>query len=58
MPQLMLFIVSSGEDVWKYVGKISDAQRSMLDDRFKWKVSIYINCCRLCYIMDSSIIAS
>lgn len=40
MPQLMLFIVSSGEDVWKYVGKISDAQRSMLDDRFKWKVSI------------------
>ncbi|KAJ1686606.1 hypothetical protein LUZ63_017996 [Rhynchospora breviuscula] len=26
-----------GDDVWKYVGKISDAQRSMLDDRFKWK---------------------
>ncbi|XP_072993641.1 protein MOR1-like isoform X1 [Typha latifolia] len=26
-----------GEDVWKYVGKLSDAQRSMLDDRFKWK---------------------
>ncbi|KAK1262104.1 Protein MOR1 [Acorus gramineus] len=26
-----------GEDVWKYVGKLSDAQKSMLDDRFKWK---------------------
>lgn len=28
---------SLGEDVWKYVGKLSDAQKSMLDDRFKWK---------------------
>lgn len=27
-----------GEDIWKYVGKLTDAQRSMLDDRFKWKV--------------------
>ncbi|KAG0450884.1 hypothetical protein HPP92_026450 [Vanilla planifolia] len=26
-----------GDDVWKYVGRLSDAQRSMLDDRFKWK---------------------
>lgn len=26
-----------GDDVWRYVGKISDSQRSMLDDRFKWK---------------------
>nr|DAD22961.1 TPA_asm: hypothetical protein HUJ06_024424 [Nelumbo nucifera] len=26
-----------GEDVWRFVGKLSDAQRSMLDDRFKWK---------------------
>ncbi|KAM3352111.1 hypothetical protein ACQJBY_023785 [Aegilops geniculata] len=26
-----------GDDVWRYVGKLSDAQRSMLDDRFKWK---------------------
>ncbi|ONM36955.1 Protein MOR1 [Zea mays] len=28
---------SLGDDVWRYVGKLSDAQRSMLDDRFKWK---------------------
>ncbi|GAV88428.1 HEAT domain-containing protein/CLASP_N domain-containing protein [Cephalotus follicularis] len=27
-----------GEDIWRYVGKLSDAQKSMLDDRFKWKV--------------------
>ncbi|KAI9124426.1 hypothetical protein K1719_004348 [Acacia pycnantha] len=27
-----------GEDIWKYVGKLTDAQKSMLDDRFKWKV--------------------
>ncbi|KAA8519827.1 hypothetical protein F0562_014083 [Nyssa sinensis] len=27
-----------GDDIWKYVGKLTDAQRSMLDDRFKWKV--------------------
>ncbi|XP_020521683.1 protein MOR1 isoform X2 [Amborella trichopoda] len=26
-----------GEDVWRYVGKLSDAQKGMLDDRFKWK---------------------
>ncbi|MCL7034943.1 hypothetical protein MKW94_023873 [Papaver nudicaule] len=26
-----------GDDVWRYVGKVSDAQKSMLDDRFKWK---------------------
>ncbi|XXG85325.1 hypothetical protein AAC387_Pa11g0421 [Persea americana] len=26
-----------GDDIWKYVGKLSDAQKSMLDDRFKWK---------------------
>ncbi|CAD5196375.1 unnamed protein product [Musa acuminata subsp. malaccensis] len=29
--------IIAGEDVWRYVGKLSDAQRSMLDDRFKWK---------------------
>ncbi|XP_010518980.1 PREDICTED: protein MOR1 [Tarenaya hassleriana] len=27
-----------GDDIWRYVGKLTDAQRSMLDDRFKWKV--------------------
>uniref|UniRef100_A0A804NBS8 Protein MOR1 n=2 Tax=Zea mays TaxID=4577 RepID=A0A804NBS8_MAIZE len=32
---------SLGDDVWRYVGKLSDAQRSMLDDRFKWKVCSY-----------------
>eukprot|EP01018_Ginkgo_biloba_P025077 Gb_07658 [translate_table: standard] len=26
-----------GEDIWRYVGKLSDAQKSMLDDKFKWK---------------------
>ncbi|ONK78042.1 uncharacterized protein A4U43_C02F13600 [Asparagus officinalis] len=26
-----------GDDVWRYVGKLSEAQKSMLDDRFKWK---------------------
>ncbi|XP_052730932.1 protein MOR1 isoform X4 [Vigna angularis] len=27
-----------GNDIWDFVGNLSDAQRSMLDDRFKWKV--------------------
>ncbi|XP_044495170.1 protein MOR1 isoform X2 [Mangifera indica] len=27
-----------GEDIWRYVGKLTDAQKGMLDDRFKWKV--------------------
>ncbi|KAJ7975023.1 protein MOR1 [Quillaja saponaria] len=27
-----------GEDIWRYIGKLTDAQKSMLDDRFKWKV--------------------
>ncbi|KAK1368575.1 Microtubule organization protein [Heracleum sosnowskyi] len=26
-----------GDDIWKYVGKVTEAQRSMIDDRFKWK---------------------
>ncbi|KAL6546635.1 Protein MICROTUBULE ORGANIZATION 1 [Orobanche minor] len=26
-----------GDDIWRYVGKLTGAQRSMLDDRFKWK---------------------
>ncbi|KMZ71606.1 Protein MOR1, partial [Zostera marina] len=26
-----------GDDILRYVGTISDAQRSMMDDRFKWK---------------------
>ncbi|KAF6163136.1 hypothetical protein GIB67_025000 [Kingdonia uniflora] len=26
-----------GDDIWRYVGKLTDAQKSMLDDRFKWK---------------------
>lgn len=31
-----------GDDIWKYVGKLTEAQRSMIDDRFKWKVSIFL----------------
>ncbi|RHN39552.1 putative VHS domain-containing protein [Medicago truncatula] len=27
-----------GEDIWRFVGKLTDAQKSMLDDRFKWKI--------------------
>ncbi|KAK9089486.1 hypothetical protein Scep_028568 [Stephania cephalantha] len=26
-----------GDEIWRYVGKLTDAQKSMLDDRFKWK---------------------
>lgn len=26
-----------GEDIWRFVGKLTDAQKSMLDDKFKWK---------------------
>ncbi|XP_024517263.1 protein MOR1 [Selaginella moellendorffii] len=26
-----------GDDVWRYLGKLSDAQKSMIDDKFKWK---------------------
>ncbi|KAK9120765.1 hypothetical protein Syun_018382 [Stephania yunnanensis] len=28
---------SLGNEIWRYVGKLTDAQKSMLDDRFKWK---------------------
>ncbi|KAK9152687.1 hypothetical protein Sjap_000167 [Stephania japonica] len=28
---------SLGDEIWRYVGKLTDAQKSMLDDRFKWK---------------------
>ncbi|KAF3582062.1 hypothetical protein DY000_02029390 [Brassica cretica] len=30
--------MATGDDIWRYVGKLTDAQKSMLDDRFKWKV--------------------
>ncbi|XP_022721245.1 protein MOR1-like isoform X3 [Durio zibethinus] len=33
----MLFICQ-GEDIWRYVGKLTDAQKGMLDDRFKRKI--------------------
>ncbi|CAK9136096.1 unnamed protein product [Ilex paraguariensis] len=26
-----------GDDIWKNVGKLIEAQRSMLDDQFQWK---------------------
>ncbi|KAL5730206.1 Protein MICROTUBULE ORGANIZATION 1 [Ranunculus cassubicifolius] len=26
-----------GEDIWRFVGKLSDAQKSMMDEKFKWK---------------------
>ncbi|KAI3495503.1 hypothetical protein L1887_37844 [Cichorium endivia] len=26
-----------GDDIWKYVGKLNEAQTSMLDEKFKWK---------------------
>ena len=26
-----------GDVIWRYVGKVTEAQRSMQDDRFKWK---------------------
>ncbi|PKA51818.1 Protein MOR1 [Apostasia shenzhenica] len=31
-----------GDDIWRYVGKLSDTQKSTLDDRFKWKVGVNI----------------
>lgn len=36
---LIVWLVIAGDDIWKYVGKLTDAQKSMIDDRFKWKVS-------------------
>ncbi|RYR25949.1 hypothetical protein Ahy_B02g060005 [Arachis hypogaea] len=27
-----------GEDIWRFVGKLTDAQKRMLDEKFKWKV--------------------
>lgn len=36
---LIVWLVIAGDDIWRYVGKLTDAQKSMIDDRFKWKVS-------------------
>ncbi|KAK9114318.1 hypothetical protein Syun_021115 [Stephania yunnanensis] len=30
-------VTGAGDEIWRYVGKLTDAQKSMLDDRFKWK---------------------
>ncbi|KAF3515187.1 hypothetical protein F2Q69_00001700 [Brassica cretica] len=35
---LIARLVIVGDDIWRYVGKLTDAQKSMLDDRFKWKI--------------------
>jgi len=29
----------AGNDIWEFVGTLSNTQHSMLEDRFKWKVS-------------------
>lgn len=26
-----------GEDIWRYLGKLTDAQRSMIDEKFEMK---------------------
>ncbi|KAK9158295.1 hypothetical protein Scep_004869 [Stephania cephalantha] len=31
---------SLGDEIWRYVWKLTDAQKSMLDDRFKWKAKL------------------
>ncbi|KAK9128050.1 hypothetical protein Syun_016847 [Stephania yunnanensis] len=30
-------VTGAGDEIWRYVGKLTDAQKCMLDDRFKWK---------------------
>lgn len=37
---LIVRFVIVGDDIWRYVGKLTDAQKSMLDEKFKWKVSL------------------
>ncbi|KAF7150335.1 hypothetical protein RHSIM_Rhsim02G0138200 [Rhododendron simsii] len=41
-PEMISGNMAGGDDIWRCVGKLTDAQRSMLDDRFQWKVQ-----CRL-----------
>jgi hypothetical protein len=38
---LIVALLLPGEDIWRFLGKLTDAQKSMIDDRFKWKVSVY-----------------
>lgn len=46
----LIDFVLLGDDIWKYVGKLTEAQRSMVDDKFKWKVSVCLCCfCHLCF---------
>jgi hypothetical protein len=33
----LLFI--AGEDIWRFVGKLSSAQKGVMDEKFKWTVS-------------------
>lgn len=35
---LIYFLFFIGEDIWRYVGKLTEAQRSMIDEKFKTKV--------------------
>ncbi|KAK9089221.1 hypothetical protein Scep_028303 [Stephania cephalantha] len=40
-------VIGASDEIWRYVGKLTDAQKSMLDDRFKWKVCVhYIMSCK------------
>lgn len=29
----------AGEDIWRFVGKLSSAQKGVMDEKFKWTVS-------------------
>jgi hypothetical protein len=33
----------AGDDVWKQLGKLTDAQKGLIEDKFKWKVSRPVN---------------
>lgn len=40
--QRLISINFAGDDIWKYVGKISGAQKGVMDEKFKWTVSLII----------------
>ncbi|KAK9151016.1 hypothetical protein Syun_009325 [Stephania yunnanensis] len=43
-------VTGVGDEIWRYVGKLTDAQKSMLDDRFKWKMYNHLSLYR--YVSD------
>ena len=45
----------AGEDIWRFVGKLSSAQKGVMDEKFKWTVSSIFCHCTMSLVLNHNI---